>query len=215
MTPSPTFGRRLHYFILKYGIPIFNQTSFDANRKMEHGKFTPLPCTRPLEDRPLVCPGLRRPNRFAKTWVLRHRSSASKGSCHQRIRVSAPLKTASSYKTCACRSITRSSRWFTWDGRRLRSRKNHNARHGRPAPGHEITEIEVVREKNPVFLLGESEDVPILQLLLTSIDEMVGVVATLPKEGDRPRTDAHVGQKSHVTSSTFSSASHAAYWRAC
>ena len=92
---------------------------------------------------------------------------------------------------------------------------NHNARQGRPVLGHEITEIEVVREKNPVFLLGESEDVPILQLLLTSIDEMVGVVATLPKEGDRPRTDAHVGQKSHATSSTFSSASQAAYWRAC
>lgn len=134
MTPSPTFGRRLYEVILKYGAPTFNQTSFDANRKTGHGKFTPLSCNRPSEDRPLLRPGLRRPNRLVKTWILHHRSSASMGSVRQRIRVSVTLKTAPSCKTCACRSITRSSRWFTWVGRILRSRKTTTPGKAGPPP---------------------------------------------------------------------------------
>jgi hypothetical protein len=55
----------------------------------------------------------------------------------------------------------------------------------------------------------------VLQLLLTSINEMIGLMSTLLQKRHGLGTNPRIGQKPHATSSTFSSASHAAYWSAC
>jgi len=93
--------------------------------------------------------------------------------------------------------------------------KDHDTRQAHAGSRDEVTEVEIVNEKDSILLLSECENLLVLQLLLASVDEVISLVPSLVQERYGLGTNPHVGQKSHATSSVFSSASHAAYWSAC